>query len=279
MKKFEYLKAATLEEASLALIEGQGKAVILNGGTDVLVRIREKLIQPELVIDIKGISELKDIKYDEKGLTIGALTTMNELGEIKEIQENYSFLSDAAHTVGSVQIRNRATLVGNICNASPLADTATSLLVLDATINTYHAQKGRRTISIHEFFTGPRTNSLELGEIVVSVTIPPVKGKGIYYKNSRRAEVDLSTVAVATFRDSEESSRLALGAAAATPIRTFKAEEILNSGEIDDDIIMQASKVARETATPITDIRASKEYRSEMVEVMVRRSIKKLLEA
>lgn len=143
MKKFEYLKAATLEEASLALIEGQGKAVILNGGTDVLVRIREKLIQPELVIDIKGISELKDIKYDEKGLTIGALTTMNELGEIKEIQENYSFLSDAAHTVGSVQIRNRATLVGNICNASPLADTATSLLVLDATINTYHAQKGQ----------------------------------------------------------------------------------------------------------------------------------------
>ena len=115
---------------------------------------------------------------------------------------------------------------------------------------------------------GPRTNSLELGEIVVSVTIPPVKGKGIYYKNSRRAEVDLSTVAVATFRDSGGKFKIALGAVAATPIRTFKAEEILNSGEIDDDIIMQASKVARETATPITDIRASKEYRSEMVEVM-----------
>src|SRR5699024_10022167 len=102
------------------------------------------------------------------------------------------FLEVAAHTVGSMQIRNRATIVGNICNASPLADTATALLVLDASVNTYHAQKGERTISIHEFFTGPRKTSLEPGEIVVSITIPKTKGEGVYLKNARREEVDLS---------------------------------------------------------------------------------------
>jgi carbon-monoxide dehydrogenase medium subunit len=280
MNKYDYIKAKTLDEVSKLLIEKNGKATILNGGTDLLVRLRENLIEPELVIDIKGIKELRGISFDDQvGLTIGALTTMNELGEIDEINKNYAFLADAAHTVGSVQIRNRATLVGNICNASPLADTATSLLVLNAKINTYHVEKGERTISIHEFFTGPRTNSLELGEIVVSITIPTVKGKGVYLKNARRAEVDLSTVAVAAFKDDKNQYKIALGSVAATPIRAFKAEEILNNGDVTDATVLQAAKVARETATPITDIRASKDYRSEMVEVMTKRAIKKLLEA
>lgn len=280
MNKFDYFKAKTLDEVSTMLIENNGKAEILNGGTDLLVRLREKLIDPELVIDIKGIDELRGIKSDpQAGLTIGALTTMNELGEIDDIKNNYAFLADAIHTVGSVQIRNRATLIGNICNASPLADTATSLLVLDAKVNTYHAEKGEREISIHEFFTGPRTNILELGEIVVSITIPTVKGKGVYLKNARRAEVDLSTVAVAVFKDDKDQYKIALGSVAATPIRAFKAEEILNNGNLTDEIVVQAAKVARETATPITDIRASKDYRSEMVEVMTKRAIKKLLEA
>ncbi|MCR1897730.1 xanthine dehydrogenase family protein subunit M [Irregularibacter muris] len=280
MKSFNYVKATTLEEASNILIENGAKATILNGGTDLLVRLRENLIQPEAIVDIKGIPELKDTYYDENtGLTIGAMTTMNGLGEIKEIQENYAFLADAAHTVGSLQIRNRATLTGNICNASPLADTATSLLVLEAKVNTYHAKNGRRSIAIHEFFTGPRTNTLEMGEIVTSITIPPTKGKGIYIKNARREEVDLSTVGVAVFKEDNGQFRIALGAVAATPIRAYKAEEIISNQEVTEDRIEQAAKVARETATPITDIRASKEYRSEMVEVMTRRAIKKLIEA
>jgi CO/xanthine dehydrogenase FAD-binding subunit len=280
MKPFNYIQARSLEEASKALIDNKGKAMILNGGTDLLVRLRDDLIEPQTIVDIKRIKDLKEVSYDEiKGLTIGALTTMNELGDIDVIQENYSFLSEAAHTVGSLQIRNRATLAGNICNASPLADTATSLLTLDAKVNTYHAENGTRSISIHEFFTGPRTNSLEVGEIVTSITIPPTKGKGVYVKNARREEVDLSTVGVAVFKDDKNHFKIALGAVAATPIRAYKAEEIISDSNVTDEMILQAAQIARETATPISDIRASKEYRSEMVEVMTKRAIQKILEA
>jgi CO/xanthine dehydrogenase FAD-binding subunit len=280
MKPFNYIQATSLEEASKALIDNKGKAMILNGGTDLLVRLRDDLIEPQTIVDIKRIKDLKEVSYDEiKGLTIGALTTMNELGDIDVIQENYSFLSEAAHTVGSLQIRNRATLAGNICNASPLADTATSLLTLDAKVNTYHAENGTRSISIHEFFTGPRTNSLEVGEIVTSITIPPTKGKGVYVKNARREEVDLSTVGVAVFKDDKHNFKIALGAVAATPIRAYKAEEIISNSNLTEEMITQAAQIAKETATPISDIRASKEYRSEMVEVMTKRAIEKILEA
>jgi CO/xanthine dehydrogenase FAD-binding subunit len=280
MKPFNYIQARSLEEASKALIDNKGKAMILNGGTDLLVRLRDDLIEPQTIVDIKRIKDLKEVSYDEiKGLTIGALTTMNELGDIDVIQENYSFLSEAAHTVGSLQIRNRATLAGNICNASPLADTATSLLTLDAKVNTYHAENGTRSISIHEFFTGPRTNSLEVGEIVTSITIPPTKGKGVYVKNARREEVDLSTVGVAVFKDDKHNFKIALGAVAATPIRAYKAEEIISNSNLTEEMITQAAQIAKETATPISDIRASKEYRSEMVEVMTKRAIEKILEA
>lgn len=274
MRKFEYLKPDSIKETISILSQYGKKAQILNGGTDLIVEMRDKIIQPEYVIDIKAIPQLNKITYNElNGLDIGATVTLNEVSDSKIVQEHYPILAEACKTVGSYQVRNRATLVGNICNASPAADTTPPLLVLEAKVNIV-GPDGEKTILLNQFFVGVKKNILKKGEIVTSVTVPPIKDEwtGVYLKQGRRKDVDLATVGVAVVCIRDEI-RIALGAVAPTPVRAFKTEELLRGKTIDESILEKAGKSALTEVSPISDVRSSKEYREEIIKVLVRRAI------
>lgn len=274
MRKFEYLKPDSIKETISILSQYGKKAQILNGGTDLIVEMRDKIIQPEYVIDIKAIPQLNKITYSEQdGLHIGATVTLNEISNSKVVQTRYPILVEACKTVGSYQVRNRATLVGNICNASPAADTTPPLLVLEAKVNIV-GPDGEKTILLNQFFVGVKKNILKKGEIVTSVTVPPIKDEwtGVYLKQGRRKDVDLATVGVAVVCIRDEI-RIALGAVAPTPVRAFKTEELLRGKTIDESILEKAGKSALTEVSPISDVRSSKEYREEIIKVLVRRAI------
>lgn len=274
MRQFEYFKPKTLEEASQLLVQYGEEAGVLNGGTDLLVRIRDGIIRPKAVVDIKGIDGLKEISFDEeKGLTIGACVNLNAMTQYPVLLEKYRILAEAAHTVGSCQVRNRATMAGNITNASPLADTATPLLVLDAMVKVFGPQ-GEREVSIHDFFLWVRKTCLKAGEIVTAVRIPTYKENviGNYQKHGRREAVDLSTVCAAVAEIGDQI-RIALGAVAPTPIRAWKTEEFLKAKNLTEDVIAEAAEIALRETAPIGDIRASKEYREEIIKILVRRGL------
>ena len=274
MRKFEYLKPDSIKEAILILSQYGDRARILNGGTDLIVGIRDKILQPEYVVDIKTIPHLNKITYNEQeGLTIGATVTLNEISDSKVVQRNYPILAEACKTVGSYLVRNRATLVGNICNASPAADTAPPLSVLDAKVNIVGSD-GEKTVPLNQFFVGVKKNILKKEEVVISVTVPPLRDKwvGVYLKQGRRKDVDLATVGVAVVCIRDEI-RIALGAVAPIPVRVFKAEELLRGKIIDESLLEETAKSALAEVSPISDIRSSKEYRKEIVKVLIRRAI------
>jgi carbon-monoxide dehydrogenase medium subunit len=236
--------------------------------------MRDKIIQPEYLVDIKAIPQLNKITYSEQdGLHIGATVTLNKISNSKVVQRNYPILAEACKTVGSYQVRNRATLVGNICNASPAADTTPPLLVLEAKVNII-GPTGEKIVPINEFFTGVKKNILKKEEIVTSVIVPSLRDEwtGVYLKQSRKKEVDLATVGVAVLCVRDEV-RIALGAVAPIPVRAFKTEELLKGKTIDESLLEKAGKSALTEVSPISDVRSSQEYREEIIKVLVRRAI------
>ncbi len=294
METFEYIKPQTLEEASSFMAE-HSSAKIFAGGTDLLVQMRNRGLAPRYLVDIKNLDELRGISFDQsRGLTIGATTTLNAVAASPLVPERYGLLAQAAEAVGSYQIRNRATLGGNLCNASPSANTAPALLVLEATALIF-GPKGERAVPLAEFFSGPKTTVLQPGEILTALQVPapPPGAKGCYLKLGRCAAVDLSIagVAVLGFPKPEANSsndlshyyrsgyefRMALEAVAPTPIRVPRAEEILAQA-VDDESIEKAARAARETARPISDVRGSQEYRLAMVHNLTRRAVREVLE-
>lgn len=276
MKEFAYLRPETIAEAIQMRQQFGKQAVILNGGTDIVIQLRERLIAPDYVIDIKHISGLNQITFDEKdGLTIGCCVTMNQLGGDPIVREKYPYLANAALSVGSKQVRNRATCIGNIVNASPLCDTGTPLYVLNAVLCVEGAN-GKREIPISEFIAFVRRTTLQADEIVTAIRVPYLpEAKGIFTKVARRKEVDLSTICGTVLKNGDEY-RLAFGAVAPTPVRLPKTEALVSGKELTEELIDEAAKLARTEVSPISDIRASKEYRLDVVEVLVRRSLTQL---
>ncbi len=272
MNAFEYFRPTTLKEA-LNLLQAYGEdAALLNGGTDLIVRMREGHVSPAYLVDIKHIPGLSDIIVQENRITIGACVLLNDLAAHPVIKSQFSFLAEAALTIGSKQVRNRATCIGNICNASPLADTATPLLSLNATIHIY-GEEGVRTVPIKDFFVFVRQSVLKPNEIVTGISFATNENaKGTFRKISRRKEVDLSTVC-ATLVKSDNGFFLSLGAVAPTPIRLYKTEAFLNQAILDEKSIEEAVMIASGEVRPISDIRASEEYRREMVQVVVRSAL------
>lgn len=277
MKPFEYYAPITLTEAFALLGRFGPDAKLLNGGTDVVIQLRDKLISPKAVIDIKRIPGLAEISFDEhEGLTIGACATLNEIGVHPDIQKYYPTLSKAALSVGSKQVRNRATCAGNLINASPLADTATPLLTLDAAVVAQSAE-GERVIPLDQFFVSVRKTSLHAGEIVTAINVPYRPDfRGVFTKISRRREVDLSTVCATVTRDLE-SWRVAFGSVAPTPIRLRKTEALLNVGPLTEETIVKAVESARTEVSPIDDVRASRDYRLEVAGVALANSLRALM--
>lgn len=272
MRPFEYFRPSSLKEASELLLRFGDGAHLLNGGTDLIVRMRDGITTPQAVIDLKGIPSLGLIRETETAVSVGAAVNLNQLGEDETIGQWFPYLAQAALSVGSKQVRNRATCVGNLCNASPLADTATPLMALNAVLEVF-GPEGEREIPIQSFFVFVRQTSLKPGEIVKAVRIPKTQGVGVFSKLARRKEVDLSTVCM-TLLKAQDGWRLSYGAVAPTPVRLTETEVLLNKGAALDEILERAAAEVK----PIDDVRASKDYRLEMVRVMLKRGLAQIEE-
>ncbi len=281
LPQFDYLKAESAERAIDLLQEKGVDARILMGGTDLFVRMRNGDLAPDVLVDIKNLPGMDTIVFGKKdGLTVGAAVTMNALARNPDVLNHYPLLAEAAESVASYQLRNRATVGGNLCNASPAADTAPAALVLEAEL-TAMGPKGERTIPAMEFFKGPGVNALEASEFLAQINYcnPPKGWKGRYLKIGRNAGGDLAIVGVAVMgypdkdAPSEFRFRIALASVAPTPIRANEAEEILAQSPITEAVIGMAAEAAEEAATPIDDVRASARYRNAMVKELTRRGL------
>jgi len=281
LPKFEYHDPTSLSEALELLAKYNGKARVFAGGTDLLTAMKKREILPEHLINLKGIAHLKGIHFDKReGIKIGALVALGELERSKIVKESCCILWDAVNVMGSAQIRTLGTIGGNLCSAVPSADTAPPLIALGASVKMVGIN-GERSVLVENFFKGPGESILQTNEILTHILIPrPLENSGgIYLKLMRRNAVDLALVGVAAYLrlDSDRKvcreARIALGAVAPTPIRTRKAEEILINKEIDETLAGEAGKFASQEASPISDIRASKTYRSTMVEVLTKKAV------
>jgi carbon-monoxide dehydrogenase medium subunit len=285
MKPFEYLAPRTLAEAVEALAKYDGQARMIAGGTDLLLKMKAGKLAPKVVVNIKRIPELRCLSFDSH-LTLGALTTLEELRRSPIIRQHYPALAEAAATMASAQIRNLATVGGNLCNAAPSADLAPILIALNAIVR-IAGPGGERRAPLGEFFTGPGTTILEPGELMVALKVPRPTGPALYLKHSPREHMDIAVVGVglslrwgssatATPTSTCESARVVLGAVAPTPLRAQRAEEELLGGPLNAERIDRAAKLAAEEAKPIDDVRGSAWYRRRMVEVLVRRGLSRI---
>jgi CO/xanthine dehydrogenase FAD-binding subunit len=274
MLSYDYVKCTSINQACELLEKGE-QVYPLAGGTDLMVGMRGGKFAAKLLVDLKELAELKVLKEDEKGITIGAGVTLNEVACFAPVIEHVPVLAQGCHSVGSYSIRNRATIAGNICNASPAADTAAPLYCLDAVINVI-GSGGTRAIPVNEFFKGPGKNALKKGELVQSILIPKPypSGKGVYFKASRTGSVDLATVGVAV-QSWDSQVKIAIGAVAPTPVRANLVEKAVNeAGEKD---WAKAASLVHDDISPITDLRGSREYRYHIVEVLVRRGLEQTM--
>jgi len=288
IRPFEYHTAANLEDALAQLAEYGPEGKVLAGGTDLILAMKHKKVIPNHVISIRKVGELAFVKEEANRLRIGALATHSQLCSNELVREEAISLWEAISLIGSWQIRNIATIGGNLCNASPAADSAPPLLTLDARVVIADA-KGEREIPLESFFTGPGATVLGQDQLLKEIVIdtPRSLSRGCYLKLMRKKAVDLSVVGVAFQAEVYESrktlSRVAigLGGVAPTPIRAHRAEAILNELEYHEALkaLPDAARAAVEETSPITDIRASAEYRKAVVDAYVRRAGEKVLNA
>lgn len=281
--RFDYSAPLTIHEAISVLSRRDGNAKIIAGGTDLINLIRTKIIRPDCIVDIGNIAGLDALSYDDKGtLSIGALVTIRSLEMSAKVKERHAVISQACGQLGSIAIRNVGTVGGNLCHASPAADTAPSLMALGATVKVA-GPAGERTVSLEDFFTGPGRTVLGRGEMLVGVQVPamPRHSDAIYLKHAIRGAADLAIVGVAVMARMDDGClrgvRIVLGAVAPTPMRARIAERLVEGKKLDDTLIAGAAQAASAECRPITDVRASDYYRREMVKVLTQWAIKQLI--
>lgn len=285
LPEFQYLLPKSMEEACSLAKEHAEDGKVMAGGTDVIVAMKEHVIKPAYIIDIKNLPEMDYIQYDEQtGLHIGALTKLRTIEKSELVKEKMKGVSDAAHYVASTQVRAKGTMVGNVVNASPSADTVPILLALGAVLKVTGTE-GKREIPVSEFYVGFKKTALQPGEIITEIQIPAlgVNQKASYIKHAIRKAMDLAIVGVAAVVTVEDGicidAKIALGAVAITAIRATEAEKVLIGNALTDEVIEKASVAAMNECSPISDVRASAEYRKDMIRVFTKRAIKKALEA
>ncbi len=273
LPEFEYVKPESLLEASRFLAAHAGEARPMMGGTDVFVRMRDGLWNDRYLVDVKCLGSLSEIAYDsDRGLFIGAAVNMNRVIAFPAVREHYPLLAQAAQSCASYQIRNRATIVGNICNASPAGDTIGACMLLGGALEV-HGTDGMRAEPLVPFFLGPGKTKLRPGDIVTCLRLPvPPKGLvGRYIKHGRNKISDLAIVGVTAvgYPDPSLASgidmRLALASVAPVPIVVDEVHGILSRQAIDAAAIAQAAQAAVAACHPIDDVRGSARYRSLMV--------------
>ncbi len=274
----EYLRPKSIEEA-ISLCQRYGeRARYIAGATDLMVKIKDRQIRPEYLISLKGIPGLDQITFEQGTLRIGALVTHRRLELSLVIWKHFPILLDAVENIGSVQIRNVATLGGNIVNAVPSADGATPLIALGAKVRLV-GPNGEREMAIETIFTGPGQTLLEHGEILCEFIVPPLPPRtgGAYWKHMRRAAMELPilgvSVLVSLAEDWQtcEEARIGLGVMAPTPMRASNAERILKGKVLGEEILIEAGKAAAAESKPRDTARGEAWYRREMVEVLIPR--------
>jgi CO/xanthine dehydrogenase FAD-binding subunit len=274
LHEFEYCKPATVNEA-LKLLSQCKKPAVLAGGTDLVNNLKIEVERPDAVVDIKGIKELSEITYKNGVLTIGAAVTFTELMDSKIIRSRFPVIAEVAKTVGSVGIRNRATMVGNICSAVACADSGPLLIAYDARIFVRGA-KGKRKVPVAKWFKGNKKTDIKKGELVTAIEIPlPArKHAGCYVKLGRYDGEDLSQAGVLILTLPGKHYRVAFGSVGPVPIRAAKLEALLDGRDLDDALIAKCQALIPGIVSPITDVRATKEYRLHMCQVMFERGIR-----
>ncbi len=273
---FEYTRIRSIDEGCRALADAKEAGAVLAGGTDLLVEIRNGLKSPKLLVDCKALDDLHVLDTSPEKTTIGASVTLNRLIENRTFRGHYPALADALESIGTYQLRNRATVSGNICNGSPAADSAPVLLVLDATVHV-HGVGGPRVIPIADFFAGVKRTALNPDEIVTSITLPVNAGRRTsFLKQQRIKGHDLAVVNAAGAYDPETREvRLAIGSCAPTPV-------LLDPIPMDvSDLaasINHAVSLVQRSVSPISDVRASAGYRNAVLPVLVTRILRELLD-
>jgi len=286
LQPIDFAAPQSVDEVITLLQQKGDKARVMCGGTDLLVALREGRRQADLVIDVKRLPETSALSYDAgSGLTLGAAVPCYRMYENKAVAAAYPGLIDSATLIGGVQIQGRASFGGNLCNASPAADSIPSLIAYSA-IATIAGPNGRRTVPVEEFCIAPGRTVLQPGEFLVSLTIPaPQPGFGAaYLRFIPRNEMDIAVVGVGASVQLDESrtkfvsARIALGAVAPKPLFVPAAGEALAGQPVNAESIAKAAKIAQDAATPITDMRGTADYRKHMAGVMTRRTLEKAIE-
>jgi len=276
MRTFDYERPDMLADALALMADADGAARPLAGGTDLIIRIRDGSIRPRTVVDVKGIAEFsRDIRIEEGWLRIGARTTMTDLLRDDRIRRDYTALAEAAAYVGSVQIRNRATLAGNICNASPAADTAPALLALEARVVAV-GQRGRRVIPLDDFFVRSGVTTLAPGELVEAIEMPVRSGRrgSVHARRTRRRGHDLASVTLAVALDEDGVTRVSYGSVGPRPVLAIDDTGLLADPAAGDDAVRDRLDELFAAAAPSpTSMRASPEYRLAMLRVMGLRAV------
>lgn len=285
--RFDYFEPATLAEAGALLREGKGARKPLAGGTDIVIQLRRRVAAAEGLVNLKHIPELQGWACEPgKGLRLGACTPMRDLETSGSVAERFPSVREALRVVGSLQLRNIATVGGNLCNASPSADTAPPLMALGATASVWNDKAGPGAVPVEQFFSGPGASVLDAAGLLLAVEVTepePCSGDAFERFTPRSAmDIAIASAAAAVTLDPAgekiQAVRIALGAVAPTPIRAFKAEDLVREKEANPKRLEWAGAAAMDECRPIDDIRGSGAYRKELIRILVARVLARAVE-
>jgi CO/xanthine dehydrogenase FAD-binding subunit len=283
VRRFELALPSTVDECLAALSEG-GEIRVVAGGTDLLPQMKNGLVKPARVVDLSGIPALKKLEIGSDGaLHIGAAVTARDVELSSLVRDGFAGVAEGAGVIGSYQVRNLATVGGNVCNAAPSADVSPPLVAMD-TVVVIAGPDGQRLLPISDFFQGVRRTALQPGELVVEFVVPAAGGNsgGTYLRHTPRRELDIAVVGVGTQLTVQDGrctkARIALGAVAPVIVRATEAEAALEGQEVTPELLNKAATLAVNSASPISDQRGSAEYRRHLVRVLTRRTLQTAFE-
>ena len=285
--RFDYFEPTSLDEASGLLREGKGARRPLAGGTDIVIQLRRRVARTEGLVNLKRIPELSGWTCEPgRGLRLGACTPMRDLETSAAVGERFPSIREALQVVGSLQLRNLASVGGNLCNASPSADTAPPLMALGAAASLWTDESRRETVSVENFFEGPGASVLGAGGLLLAVEVPepePLTGDAFERFTPRSAmDIAIASAAAAVTLDAAgqrvRAVRIALGAVAPTPIRALRAEDLVREKEPMPKLLEWAGAAAMEECRPIDDIRGTAAYRKELIRILVQRVLRQAVE-
>jgi carbon-monoxide dehydrogenase medium subunit len=285
--RFDYFEPTSLDEASGLLREGKGARKPLAGGTDVVIQLRRRVARTDGLVNLKRIPELSGWTCEPgRGLRLGACTPMRDLETSAAVGERFPSIREALQVVGSLQLRNLASVGGNLCNASPSADTAPPLIALGAAASLWTDESRRETVSVENFFAGPGASVLGAGGLLLAVEVPepePLTGDAFERFTPRSAmDIAIASAAAAVTLDAAgqrvRAVRIALGAVAPTPVRALRAEDLVREKEPNPKLLEWAGAAAMEECRPIDDIRGTAAYRKELIRILVQRVLRQAVE-